>query len=706
MSVSDEEAFESAEEGDSGKAEGKASSGKAAQGDGSSQASSKAGSSHSGGKQKGKQQQQQRKGKAKAQAKPAADKKEKPGQKKPAAEKPKASPSPAATSTKVESEDTKEEVKSAAAPPETAPLESVKSSSAEKPPAEAADSSGAKQGSVMEKDSDKEKQTDRKTPEKVQDTEEPSQKNMPAEPSEPQVKSAGEIRQSLSSGTEDSKTENPADQSILRDSGDAAGDGAKADSEQKESRGDSDGGGGWGWGWGSTLLNVATNSLETFSSQVGEGLTTIIDSVESSFGVPDPQELAQADAGDRSEQGEKQTVTVQPHEKEGSEEPQVEKEKEKETTQVREKAEEEQEGASAAKAAEPAENPQQGSSWLSGWGMSSISNMGKSLVNKSQNLMNTGFEKAETLAAGGLDILETIGKKTYTTLTEHDPGLRRAREFLHLRGEKPSLSSMLKEAQERAEEEAKHNEELEEARKCNFTALFEDNQGLAHLEALEMLSNQSERKVQSLLSAMEEETLETIRLQLLDIKEIFQKACEEEAREQSEEETEHDFSKLVTENLTELHLGTAPDKLNKVQETVRQWIADFYAHEDHSEISDPKEIQQRAVQSLADVTSKAVEQYHKAGELVLMQKDEDKSCTHRASSLAKLCSVLVTEVDILANKFSQCLNKIGEEKSSMEEVSPMVTSVYLEASNASGYIQDAFQLLLPVLQHAAIQSVL
>ena len=31
------------------------------------------------------------------------------------------------------------------------------------------------------------------------------------------------------------------------------------------------------------------------------------------------------------------------------------------------------------------------------------------------------------------------------------------------------------------------------------------------------------------------------------------------------EETEHDFSKLVTENLSELHLGTAPDKLNKVK---------------------------------------------------------------------------------------------------------------------------------------------
>lgn len=99
------------------------------------------------------------------------------------------------------------------------------------------------------------------------------------------------------------------------------------------------------------------------------------------------------------------------------------------------------------------------------------------MVTKSQSLMNTGFEKAESLAAGGLDILETIGKKTYTTITEHDPGLRRAREFLHPNKDKPSLSTVLREAREQTEQQAKHEAELEEARKYNFTALLEDHQG-------------------------------------------------------------------------------------------------------------------------------------------------------------------------------------------------------------------------------------
>ena len=57
--------------------------------------------------------------------------------------------------------------------------------------------------------------------------------------------------------------------------------------------------------------------------------------------------------------------------------------------------------------------------------------------------------------------------------------------------------------------------------------------GLAHLEALEMLSNQSERKVQSLLAAMEEERVESIRPQLVEIKDTFQRACDMEGKDQA-----------------------------------------------------------------------------------------------------------------------------------------------------------------------------
>ena len=44
------------------------------------------------------------------------------------------------------------------------------------------------------------------------------------------------------------------------------------------------------------------------------------------------------------------------------------------------------------------------------------------------------------------------------------------------------------------------------------------------------------------------------------------------------------------------------------------------------------------------------------------------------------------------------------QSASGESVTELVTSVYLETSNSSTYVQDAFQLLLPVLQLAIVKS--
>ena len=48
-----------------------------------------------------------------------------------------------------------------------------------------------------------------------------------------------------------------------------------------------------------------------------------------------------------------------------------------------------------------------------------------------------------------------------------------------------------------------------------------------------MLSNRSERKVQSLLSAMDEETLEGMRGQLMEIKDVFQQTCQSDTPDQA-----------------------------------------------------------------------------------------------------------------------------------------------------------------------------
>lgn len=100
--------------------------------------------------------------------------------------------------------------------------------------------------------------------------------------------------------------------------------------------------------------------------------------------------------------------------------------------------------------------------------------------------MAEGFDAVENLAAGGIDVLETIGKKTYNTISEHDPAFRKTRDFLTPKGNKPNLSSVLREARDQAEYDATQAKENEEARKAHFGTLFDDFQGCFFFNAIQL----------------------------------------------------------------------------------------------------------------------------------------------------------------------------------------------------------------------------
>ena len=53
------------------------------------------------------------------------------------------------------------------------------------------------------------------------------------------------------------------------------------------------------------------------------------------------------------------------------------------------------------------------------------------------------------LVTGSLDVLETLGKKTFDAINERDPGLKKSRAFLHNKGDKPNLSATLRDAKDR-----------------------------------------------------------------------------------------------------------------------------------------------------------------------------------------------------------------------------------------------------------------
>ncbi|XP_072239374.1 protein NOXP20 isoform X2 [Leuresthes tenuis] len=198
-------------------------------------------------------------------------------------------------------------------------------------------------------------------------------------------------------------------------------------------------------------------------------------------------------------------------------------------------------------------------------------------------VQNTG----KSVISGGLDALEFIGKKTMTVLAESDPGFKKTKTLMQ---KTASLSQMLKEAKER--ERARLSNQPISAPTAHYGILFDDYQGLSHLEALEILSNESEVKVQAFLSSLAEEEQEEVKKELIFIKEIFikQHEEEEEGKEDGGQTKDNgdlssqihcsiplsadgeEFVSVLTELLFELHVAATPDKLNKARMRAHDWV--------------------------------------------------------------------------------------------------------------------------------------
>nr|XP_057936870.1 protein NOXP20 [Doryrhamphus excisus] len=354
----------------------------------------------------------------------------------------------------------------------------------------------------------------------------------------------------------------------------------------------------------------------------------------------------------------------------------------------------------------------------------------------SNAVQNTG----KSVISGGLDALEFIGKKTMTVLAESDPGFKKTKTLMQ---KTASLSQMLKEAKEK--ERARLSSQPISAPTAHYGILFDDYQGLSHLEALEVLSNESEVKVQAFLSSLGEEEQEEVKKELIFIKDIFIQREGEEGEEEEgkrEQEVDEEFLSVLTELLFELHVAATPDKLNKARMSAHDWVSkveqpvttetvgketqdqpggEVSLGEEDGEESRGNEAAQEeekqeegglefvesvylsSVGSLAEVTARSIEQLHKVAELILHGQEQEKLARDQAHILSRLTCAMCKEVECLAKKFSDTLLLVGCQRKA-EELNPMVDSVLLEGSNSTNYIQNAFLLLLPILQVSHIES--
>ncbi|XP_026958962.1 protein NOXP20 isoform X2 [Sagmatias obliquidens] len=433
-------------------------------------------------------------------------------------------------------------------------------------------------------------------------------------------------------------------------------------------------GGGWaGWGsWGKSLLSSA-------SATVGHGLTAVKEKAGATLRIHSVNSAS-------SEGAQPDTA---------NEIPQI---------------------AVAAADQRPAESPPTSPSSGSRGMLSAITNA----------VQNTG----KSVLTGGLDALEFIGKKTMNVLAESDPGFKRTKTLME---RTVSLSQMLREAKEK--EKQRLAQQLTAERTAHYGMLFDEYQGLSHLEALEILSNESESKVQSFLASLDGEKLEVLKNDLISIKDIFaakELENEENQEVQGIEEEGEEFASMLTELLFELHVAATPDKLNKAMKKAHDWVEEDQTvvpvdvaeesedktekeekeekpdnpEEDKKEERKTKTVEEaymQSIESLAEVTARCIEQLHKVAELILHGQEEEKPAHDQAKVLIKLTTAMCKEVASLSKKFTNSLTTVGSNKKA-EVLNPMINSVLLEGCNSTTYIQDAFQLLLPVLQVSHIQT--
>ncbi|CAH1634744.1 unnamed protein product [Spodoptera littoralis] len=409
----------------------------------------------------------------------------------------------------------------------------------------------------------------------------------------------------------------------------------------------STGGGGWGWGWSvDSLLSSATAGISTITSQVSQGISTVL---ETGIGAPDPEELARRSVKTNETKTDRSA-------------PAPEADKRPETGSEQE--------ASAGDAAFP---------------------FGSLLSGVTKFVETTGTK----VIHGGLDTLETIGKKTMEVLQDGDPGLAKKRAMLGLgAGDKPVLSQVLREAKAKAEEEDKVREEKREAKEVHYENLFDDFEGLVHLEALEMLSRQVSMRIEERIRSVDLEKRQDIKETLQQVAELCEMPEEDDDYEESPSE---DLSKP---DAFHERLQTATQDLGlklQFQALVKQYT-EVLTYLSSPEADSVKSVYKRGVSSLAQGTALSVEQYHKAAEMLLVKTR--RSTADEADALTQMTVVLTKHISELATLFTEKLNALPSDNK--EQVNTYITNIFLEAGNSSTYIQNAFQLALPILQIGAV----
>lgn len=168
-----------------------------------------------------------------------------------------------------------------------------------------------------------------------------------------------------------------------------------------------------------------------------------------------------------------------------------------------------------------------------------------------------------------------------------------------------------------------------------------------------------------------------------------------------------EFKAELDENIKSLNLPFAADKLVATREKAREWIQSCVQEQDSSlGIREGLDIYSSAVSSLAELTARTVELFHKLTELLLHQGNQtgETSSLVRAQSARKMGDVVLEEISALATQFAGCLNTAADDSPNPDFVSSLITTLYLDSSTSADYLRNSLKLLRPVMQLSSLNE--
>uniref|UniRef100_A0A915E2R0 Uncharacterized protein n=1 Tax=Ditylenchus dipsaci TaxID=166011 RepID=A0A915E2R0_9BILA len=256
------------------------------------------------------------------------------------------------------------------------------------------------------------------------------------------------------------------------------------------------------------------------------------------------------------------------------------------------------------------------------------------------------------LVSGSLDVLESLGKKTFETLTVKNEGEGESsrRFFLQHDSSSQNLSELLREMRETNQDQAGVNVKSGDGRallmgygsttverfNTNFVSLFEKSEGMVHLEGLEILAKDQEKRTKALSNTalFEEKLLEF---------------CVEDVSECSTE----DFEFEINKSIHCLSLPYKPDSVLEMNETLTQELSLRQAAVDNDEEIVVDAIHEAAITSLAKLTAHSIQALHKLAQLIIIAKNLPE-----IDSLFAFTYLLCRRLSFFASQYANILSLV------------------------------------------------